>query len=1364
MKRTLTSIIIAAALMTWGAGEALAQPGPALASMTLTVLTGSVPLVGSYNIYYGFLHNHSDLSDGTGTPTTAYEYAKNVSGLDFFSLSDHGSYLDTVEYQSVAAVADSYNEAGVFTAFWGFEWTHSTAYGHVTVINSPDHCDRSNTPTFEELMTWLDSRECIAFFNHPGRSAPAATEFDNFIGAYSDKMIGIELWNKGDLFNVFYYNSGYDTSDTTDRSGYFDEALLNGWQIGAAGSEDNHSGTWGDSNNRLAVLANANTRTDLYAALQARRFYSTLDKNLALSFEVDGHAMGSQIAGGSNTCVIEAADGDGETFFQIELIHNGDIVKTWSSSEFDPDPAHPLVNLSLTTGQGDYIYCKVTQADGDEAISSPVFVVIDGPPQAELIVPEDNGPDDLDPDDGEVTVNTIQSEFQIQLSDVGDGIDDATVTSAAVTLTEQETGSVDYTFGYNAGSDVITLAPTGGGDFGNGLYVITVSGIADLADPPNVMVATTLTIEIDTSIVPPETLSFQQGVDGYSAMVDTMIRSATGDDNYADSDTQYYEGYQWQYNADMDSSGGPSHVLMRFDGIIGTNVDQIPSGSTIVSATLRIRSTDDGDGGKLHLMLQEWVDTEVTWNNSFDSDGIQADDLEALSVEDDGVPSNSPDTDVDLDVTATVQAWADGAVNDGWAILPNGSNGWHMAAAEHPTLDYRPELIVDFITTGNRPPVADAGPDQTVGDSDGDNVETVMLDGSASSDPDGTIVSYEWDIDGDQMTDHTGETVLDVPLGVGMHTVTLTVEDNEGATDTDDVVITVNANQAPVADAGPDQTVTDLDQNGNETVTLDGSASSDPDGTIDTYEWKEGVTVLGTSAIITANLSVGTHTITLTVTDNGSATGTNDVVITVDPPGPTALFTDGFESGSFAAGGWTSGGDAIVGVTEVYSGSYGAQMRYSGWIEKAVNTTGFTDIHVKYARRTNRLDSGEDLYVEWSDGSSWHGLETTQDTSWLYQDMACGAGANDNPDFRVRFRIDADKVNEYAYVDEVQIIGTGAVAFHDVAVMAMTAPASVVAGDTATVDVTVENQGMFDETFDVTLTDTPPEGGTAGVVTDSPQTIFLGPGASTTVSFTWDTTGATLGDHTLDAAAAPVTGETDIEDNSMSTVVPVESAKTDIAITAISAPSSVVQGDVTNVDVTVENVGNQNVSSEIGVTLTDGIDGPTIGIQTISGGLAVGASRVLTYSWDTSGATIGDHTLVASQNFDDENASNDSMSTTSTITEAGATVHVQSIDITLQQAGKNYKGVATVLISQALSGASVLGNWHLGTAGTTDDTLIQEGAAGVTDGAGTAVIISVPKKAKSGEQFTFVVTNVVLSGYTYAPGDNMETQDSETVP
>jgi len=72
-------------------------------------------------------------------------------------------------------------------------------------------------------------------------------------------------------------------------------------------------------------------------------------------------------------------------------------------------------------------------------------------------------------------------------------------------------------------------------------------------------------------------------------------------------------------------------------------------------------------------------------------------------------------------------------------------NGWHIAAAEHPTLDYRPELIVEFITTGNQPPtVSITSPSDGATFTEGDNI-TINAD---ASDSDGTVTKVEFYQDG----------------------------------------------------------------------------------------------------------------------------------------------------------------------------------------------------------------------------------------------------------------------------------------------------------------------------------------------------------------------------------------------------------------------------------------------------------------------------------------------------------------------------------------------------------------------------------------------------------------------------------------
>ncbi|MDP4239881.1 MAG: CehA/McbA family metallohydrolase [Bacteroidota bacterium] len=333
------------------------------------MISATSPSIGGYNVYYGHLHNHTSYSDGTGTPTDAYNYAKNTAKLDFFGLSDHDTYLDSLKWADTRTQANAFNQDGVFSTFYGFEWSSFGEYGHVTVVGTSDYTTVATTETFDKLKTWLSTRPGIAFFNHPGRENASNEEFDHFATEPSNQFIGMELWNKGDGFSVYYYNDGYTPNDNS--KGYYDEALGLGWKIGATGSSDNHSGTWGTSeDSRMAILSNSLTRASLWEAMQSRRFYSTLDKNIALSFKINNQEMGSTLTPGTYTFQVQANDADGEIFTYIKLYNKAhNVVQTWT-------PNLPNINVStnLATANGDYYYVKVTEADGDEAISSPIWI------------------------------------------------------------------------------------------------------------------------------------------------------------------------------------------------------------------------------------------------------------------------------------------------------------------------------------------------------------------------------------------------------------------------------------------------------------------------------------------------------------------------------------------------------------------------------------------------------------------------------------------------------------------------------------------------------------------------------------------------------------------------------------------------------------------------------------------------------------------------------------------------------------------------------------------------------------------------------------------------------------------------------
>ena len=200
----------------------------------------------------------------------------------------------------------------------------------------------------------------------------------------------------------------------------------------------------------------------------------------------------------------------------------------------------------------------------------------------------------------------------------------------------------------------------------------------------------------------------------------------------------------------------------------------------------------------------------------------------------------------------------------------------------------------------NQPPVANAGADISITLP----TNSTTLNGSASTDPDGTISTYAWTkISGPATYSIANAAVATTGLTnlvQGVYSFRLLVTDNGGATASDTVVVTVNAapppppNQPPVANAGADITIT-LPVNN---TTLNGSASTDPDGTISTYSWTEisgpaTFSIANAAAVTTGltNLVQGVYSFRLLVTDNAGATAADTVLVTVNaalpPPPPT---------------------------------------------------------------------------------------------------------------------------------------------------------------------------------------------------------------------------------------------------------------------------------------------------------------------------------------------------------------------------------------------------------------------------------------------------------------------------------------------
>ena len=171
-------------------------------------------------------------------------------------------------------------------------------------------------------------------------------------------------------------------------------------------------------------------------------------------------------------------------------------------------------------------------------------------------------------------------------------------------------------------------------------------------------------------------------------------------------------------------------------------------------------------------------------------------------------------------------------------------------------------------------------PTATIGSSGSGGVVpyAVSLDGSGSSDPDGSVSSYAWDLGNGRTA--TGPTASANYTSPGTYTVTLTVTDNRGATGTATRLITVTG----AANIAPNAVIRTVSVAGTIplTVNLSGGNSTDPDGSIATYAWDlgNGQTTTGPSAQAVYT-TAGTYTVTLVVTDDRGATATQTLTIVV---------------------------------------------------------------------------------------------------------------------------------------------------------------------------------------------------------------------------------------------------------------------------------------------------------------------------------------------------------------------------------------------------------------------------------------------------------------------------------------------------
>lgn len=369
-----------------------------------TTVTYDAPNDGNYNIYFGQLHSHTNISDGQGSVTDAFTHASGVSNLDFLAVTDHSNYFEdattatahtnTILDGSASASWKAGRQAAAeitasqvsknnvtdpntkFLGIYGYEMTWSDGSGHINTFNTQGFEDRQN-PYYDNkaqsagnpsgLHKYYDTLTTVpqsaSQFNHPGTTFGDFYDFADYSPAYDSLMDMVEVGNgEGPIRGAGYFPS-YE---------YYTRALDKGWHVAPTNNQDNHKGNWGDSNTaRSVILAKGLSENSLYDAMKQRRMYATEDNDLSIQYTLNGNVMGSVLTVPSGDPIdlkATISDPSDKSIGNVQVIVNGGRVAAQQTISSNSGTVEFKLNNNYT-----YYYLRVTQPDADIAVTAPVW-------------------------------------------------------------------------------------------------------------------------------------------------------------------------------------------------------------------------------------------------------------------------------------------------------------------------------------------------------------------------------------------------------------------------------------------------------------------------------------------------------------------------------------------------------------------------------------------------------------------------------------------------------------------------------------------------------------------------------------------------------------------------------------------------------------------------------------------------------------------------------------------------------------------------------------------------------------------------------------------------------------------------------
>ena len=367
-------------------------------------------------LHWGYIHGHTEMSDGAGTLDNYFTYMRDTLGLDFGALGDHDHLFETSDemWQMQQEATAHYNEPGRFTTFLGYEWAkwRQNGDGDRNVYYLEDHrpmyrSDEGHCPTPPDLFKAIGDEQAMVIPHHPAEIGNHCDYKDHDLE--KERLIEIfSVWgnsersvNDGNPYPVrpSRHTPGEGADAGEVPAGFVQKALEVGWRAGFTGGGDDHSGHPGDERIRgeppwrcrgglLGVYAAENSRQAIWHGLWDRQCYATTGPRIIVRFGLDGMPATSELRLADHPELARrralrvAVHGTG-LITKVEIIRNNHAVHVHEGTGLDAEfrwidedafDAIALPAAAFCKTAFCFYYLRVTQADGDMAWHSPIWI------------------------------------------------------------------------------------------------------------------------------------------------------------------------------------------------------------------------------------------------------------------------------------------------------------------------------------------------------------------------------------------------------------------------------------------------------------------------------------------------------------------------------------------------------------------------------------------------------------------------------------------------------------------------------------------------------------------------------------------------------------------------------------------------------------------------------------------------------------------------------------------------------------------------------------------------------------------------------------------------------------------------------